>query len=587
MPIRVALHHKTTYTYDRLVQLSPQVIRLRPAPHSRTPVTAYSLKIEPKGHFLNWQQDPHSNYLARVVFPERVRNFTVEVDLVAELTVVNPFDFFLEPYAEKFPFRYEAGLQHELTPFLAVGPAGPELAAFLKTIDLTPQTTIDFLVGINQKLQQAIKYVIRMEPGVQSSEDTLKLQSGSCRDSAWLLVELLRHLGLAARFVSGFLIQLKPDIKSLDGPPGADSDFTDLHAWTEVYLPGAGWVGMDPTSGLFAGEGHIPLAATPEPSTAAPVSGNVDPCEVTFAHEMAVWRVLEDPRVTLPYTDRQWERILALGSQVDREICSGDIRLTMGGEPTFVSIDNMEGEEWNTAALGPEKRLLAGRLLDRLAERFARGGLLHYGQGKWYPGEPLPRWALACYWRTDGVPLWENRELLARDEVDYAFGVKEAEQFAKTLAMRLGVNPGYVTPAFEDQFYHLHQERQLPINVDSGEKSSGRSAGARAHPPRVRARAGYAGGHGAAAPARRGEVRPGMANRIVDAARGAALSAAGRFPGGPAAAAAELAMGRSEGCAGGSCAGSNGAARTAAGSCPRSRDRLAASDIAQGDGARS
>jgi uncharacterized protein (DUF2126 family)/transglutaminase-like putative cysteine protease len=466
MPIRVALHHKTSYTYDRLVQLSPQVIRLRPAPHSRTPVTAYSLKIEPKGHFLNWQQDPHSNYLARVVFPERVRNFTVEVDLVAELTVINPFDFFLEPYAERFPFRYEAGLEHELTPFLAVGAPGPEVATLLTTIERSPQAMIDFLVGINQKLQQAIKYVIRMEPGVQSSEETLKLASGSCRDSAWLLVELLRHLGLAARFVSGFLIQLKPDIKSLDGPPGADSDFTDLHAWTEVYLPGAGWVGMDPTSGLFAGEGHIPLAATPEPSSAAPVSGNVDPCEVTFAHEMAVWRVLEDPRVTLPYTDRQWERILALGSQVDREICSGDIRLTMGGEPTFVSIDNMEGEEWNTAALGPEKRLLAGRLLERLAERFASGGLLHYGQGKWYPGEPLPRWALACYWRIDGVPLWKNREMLARDEAAYDFGVTEAERFAKTLAMRLGVNPEYVTPAFEDPFYHLHQERQLPINVE-------------------------------------------------------------------------------------------------------------------------
>ena len=380
-------------------------------------MTAYSLKIEPKEHFLNWQQDPFSNYLARVVFPERVRHFTVEVDLVAELTVINPFDFFLEPYAEKFPFKYEAGLEHELTPFLAVKPAGPQLAAFLKTIDRSPKAMIDFLVELNQKLQQGIKYVIRMEPGVQSSEETLELASGSCRDSAWLLVEALRHLGLAARFVSGFLIQLKPDIKSLDGAPGADRDFTDLHAWTEVYLPGAGWVGMDPTSGLFAGEGHIPLAATPEPSSAAPVSGNVDPCEVTFAHEMAVWRVMEDPRVTLPYTEEQWERILALGCQVDREICDGDVRLTMGGEPTFVSIDNMEGAEWNTAALGAgEAASLRAGLLERLRERFAPGGLLHYGQGKWYPGEPLPRWALGCYWRKDGTPLWRDRELLARDE---------------------------------------------------------------------------------------------------------------------------------------------------------------------------
>ncbi|MDP9112195.1 MAG: transglutaminase family protein [Acidobacteriota bacterium] len=466
MPIRVALHHKTSYSYDRLVQLSPQVIRLRPAPHSRTPVTAYSLKIEPKGHFLNWQQDPFSNYLARVVFPEKVRNFTVEVDLVAELTVINPFDFFLEPYAEKFPFTYEAGLAHELTPFLAVKPPGPQLAALLKTIDRSPTAMIDFLVGLNQKLQQGIRYVIRMEPGVQSSEETLELASGSCRDSAWLLVEALRHLGLAARFVSGFLIQLKPDITAIDGAPGANQDFTDLHAWTEVYLPGAGWVGMDPTSGLFAGEGHIPLAATPEPSSAAPVSGNVDPCEVTFAHEMAVWRVMEDPRVTLPYTEEQWQRILALGCQVDREICAGDIRLTMGGEPTFVSIENMEGAEWNTAALGAEKRKLAGGLLERLRERFAPGALLHYGQGKWYPGEPLPRWSLGCYWRKDGIPLWRDRELLARDGIEYGFGTAEAKSFAETLARRLGLNPGYVSSAFEDPFYHLHQERALPVNVD-------------------------------------------------------------------------------------------------------------------------
>src|SRR5580698_7822332 len=342
MPIRVALHHKTRYTYDRLVQLSPQVVRLRPAPHCRTPITAYSLKIEPKPHFLNWQQDPFSNYLARVVFPDRVRSFTVEVDLVAEMTVINPFDFFLEPYAETFPFRYEDSLERELTPFRAVRPAGPQLGAYLKVIDREiverrGQRVIDFLVGINQKLQHDIKYLIRMEPGVQTSEETLKLGSGSCRDSAWLLVEILRHVGLAARFVSGFLIQLKPDIKSLDGPPGPQTDFTDLHAWTEVYLPGAGWVGLDPTSGLFAGEGHLPLAATPEPASAAPVSGNVDPCEVSFTHEMYVRRVLEDPRVTLPYTEEQWERILSLGCQVDREIVAGDIRLTMGGEPTFVS----------------------------------------------------------------------------------------------------------------------------------------------------------------------------------------------------------------------------------------------------------
>ena len=466
MPIRVALHHRTIYHYDRLVRLSPQTIRLRPAPHCRTPVTAYSLKVEPKPFFLNWQQDPQSNFLARVVFPERVNHFSVDVDLIAEMTVINPFDFFLEPYAEKYPFRYEPALERELAPFLELRPAGPKLAAYLKTIDLAERRSIDFFVDLNQQLQRKVGYLIRMQPGVQASEETLTLSSGSCRDSAWLLVEILRHLGFAARFVSGYLIQLKPDVKPIEGEPGPQQDFTDLHAWAEVYLPGAGWVGLDPTSGLFAGEGHIPLAATPEPSSAAPISGAVDECEVEFTHQMAVTRIHEDPRVTLPYTDAQWQHILALGGRIDQDICNGDIRLTMGGEPTFVSVDNMDGAEWNIAALGPQKRQLAERLLDRLRKRFAPGGLLHYGQGKWYPGEPLPRWALTCYWRTDGVPLWNDRSLLAQERFSSDFSSLEARHFAETLARRLGLDPDYVNPAFEDPLYYLQKERQLPVNVD-------------------------------------------------------------------------------------------------------------------------
>jgi uncharacterized protein (DUF2126 family)/transglutaminase-like putative cysteine protease len=466
MPIRVALHHRTVYHYDRLVDLSPQVVRLRPAPHCRTPITAYSLKIEPKPHFVNWQQDPQSNFLARVVFPQPVQYFSVDVDLIAEMTVINPFDFFLEPYAEKFPFCYETSLGRELAPFREKRFAGSHLEAHLKTVDRTERRTIDFLVDLNQQIQHKVRYLIRMEPGVQSGEETLSLGSGSCRDSAWLLVEILRHLGLAARFVSGYLIQLKPDIKPLDGQPGPGQDFTDLHAWTEVYLPGAGWIGLDPTSGLLAGEGHLPLAATPEPSSAAPVSGLVGECKVEFTHEMSVTRIHEDPRVTVPYTEAQWQRIQELGCRIDQDLCAGDVRLTMGGEPTFVSIDNMDGPEWSIAALGPEKRKLAERLLDRLRKRFAPGGLLHYGQGKWYPGEPLPRWALTCFWRADGVPLWHNRSLLAQEALGNDFGPLEARHFAETLARRLGLEPDYVHPAFEDPVYYLQKERQLPVNVD-------------------------------------------------------------------------------------------------------------------------
>ncbi|MFM8589607.1 MAG: transglutaminase family protein, partial [Limnohabitans sp.] len=323
MSIHVALHHVTEYLYDRPIQLGPQVVRLRPAPHSRSRVLSYSLLIEPGKHFINWQQDPFANYQARLVFPEKTARLRVTVDLVAEMAVYNPFDFFLEPSAETVPLQYAPELREELAPYLVCAPElaqAPLFQTYLAGIGRQEQRTIDFLVGINQKLQGDIRYLIRLEPGVQTPEESLQKASGSCRDSAWLLVQLLRHLSLAARFVSGYLIQLAPDVKSLDGPSGTEVDFTDLHAWCEVYLPGAGWIGLDPTSGLLAGEGHIPLACTPQPSSAAPIEGLIDECEVEFGHEMAVTRIYESPRVTKPYTDEQWDAVLALGEQVDQQL---------------------------------------------------------------------------------------------------------------------------------------------------------------------------------------------------------------------------------------------------------------------------
>ncbi|HEY1393769.1 MAG TPA: transglutaminase family protein, partial [Methylibium sp.] len=386
MSIHVALNHVTHYRYDRRVGLSPQIVRLRPAPHCRTPILSYSLRIEPVQHFINWQQDPFANYLARLVFPEETTEFKITVDLVAEMAVYNPFDFFLEPGAEHYPFDYEPGLAHDLAPYLAKGPLTPRFKALLDSISTDKVRTIDFLVSLNQRLQQDIRYLIRMEPGVQTPEETLERAAGSCRDSGWLLVQALRHLGLAARFVSGYLIQLKPDVKALDGPSGAEADFTDLHAWCEVYLPGAGWIGLDPTSGLLAGEGHIPVACTPEPSSAAPVTGEVDESEVEFGHTMQVTRVFESPRVTKPYTEEQWQQVLALGHEVDRGLDKMDVRLTMGGEPTFVSVDDRDGDEWNTTALGPTKRGYATELVQKLRAKYGAGGFLHFGQGKWYPG---------------------------------------------------------------------------------------------------------------------------------------------------------------------------------------------------------
>lgn len=466
MTIRVALRHRTEYRYDRAVGIGPQVIRLRPAPHCRTPVPSYSLKISPAEHFLNWQQDPFGNFLARLVLPEKADRFEVEVNLTADLTAINPFDFFVEEYAEQFPFAYEPELAKDLQPFLECKPGGAKFEAFLNSIDRRPRRTTTFLVELNQRLSQEIKYLIRLEPGVQSPEETLAGSSGSCRDSAWLLVQLLRRLGLAARFVSGYLIQLRADLKSLDGPSGPEQDFTDLHAWCEAYLPGAGWIGLDPTSGLFTGEGHLPLAATPAPATAAPISGPLEQCETEFRFEMSVTRIHEDPRVTLPYTDDQWNEIERLGHHVDERLQQHDVRLTMGGEPTFVSIDDMEAAEWNTAAVGAVKQRLSGELLQRLRQRFAPGGLLHFGQGKWYPGEPLPRWAYTCLWRTDGKPIWTNPKLLADPTQTGDTGIEQAGEFLTELADRLHVDGGWMRPAYEDVWQTMVQERKLPVDVD-------------------------------------------------------------------------------------------------------------------------
>lgn len=466
MSIRVAIHHKTEYRYDRLVSLGPHLVRLRPAPHTRTPVQRYALRIEPEEHFINWQQDPFGNYVARLLFPERTRKFSVEVDLIADMVTINPFDFFVDPSATHYPFRYEAQLAKELIPYLELREQGPLLTKYLAGIPRDKREINDFLVDLNRDLQRHIGYLIRMEPGVQTCEQTLERSKGSCRDSAWLLVQILRHLGLAARFVSGYLVQLAPDQKSLDGPSGPEQDFTDLHAWTEVFVPGAGWLGLDPTSGLFAGEGHIPLSCTPDPVSAAPITGAVEKCETEFRFENKVTRIHEDPRVTKPYSDEQWMGVMALGDDLDRRLEAADVRLMMGGEPTFVSIDDMDGAEWNTAALGTHKRERAGELVRRLWQRFAPGGLLHYGQGKWYPGEPLPRWALSCFWRSDGKPIWEDASLLADPEHTQGADAHQAEGLAQGLARRLGLPENHAEAGYEDALYYLWKEGNLPHNLD-------------------------------------------------------------------------------------------------------------------------
>ena len=468
MSILAALHHVSDYHYDRPITLGPQVIRLRPAPHTKAHVQSYALKVEPANHFINWQQDPFGNYLARIVFPEKTASFKVTVDLVLEIKVFNPFDFFLEDTAQTFPFSYDASLKDELAPYLEIKDTDPLLMDYVAAVpDLAPSgeawVTVDYLVAFNQKLNADLNYTLRMEAGIQSPAQTLNLLQGSCRDMAWLACQVLRHKGLATRFVSGYSIQLKADVESLDGPSGVSQDVTDLHAWYEVYLPGAGWIGLDATSGMFTGEGHIPLCCAPNPTSAAPISGAHERAESTFAHDMGVTRIYESRRVTRPYTDSEWQDIDLLGENVDKRLLEQDVRLTMGGEPTFVSLDDRLGDEWHFAALSDAKKDLGYDLFQRLSKRFATGALAQHAQGKWYPGEILPRWAMNMFWRKDEQPIWLNQALLADPEAKSDVAPALAGVFLAGLAKALGIDESMALPAYEDIPYLLWKEQRIPL----------------------------------------------------------------------------------------------------------------------------
>jgi len=473
MTIRIGLTHKTSYRYDRPISLGPQTIRLRPAPHTRTPIISYSQTVTPGGHFLNWQQDPFGNYQARAVFPDKTDHFDVTIDLVADMVAINPFDFFLDEEVHHVPFAYSEADAQDLAPYLTTDAHGAHYGALVKEARALWQSgqeqdirTTDFLVALNQRLQERIGYVVRMEPGVQTPEDTLQIGKGSCRDSGWLLVNLLRDVGIAARFVSGYLVQLTADEKPVDGgAAGPEADFTDLHAWAEAYIPGAGWIGLDPTSGLFAGEGHIPLAATPAPQSAAPISGTLDPCEVSFDVEMTVTRLAEPARISKPFTDTDWARLDAAGKAIDTVLTDQDVRLTMGGEPTFIAASDRDADEWTIEAVGPTKRAYADRLARALRDAFAPGSLLTHGQGKWYPGEPLPRWAYSIVWRGDGQALWQNADLIAEEDPEIPATADCAASFISALSKELGLSDDYAQPLYEDPVAGITSEAALPANL--------------------------------------------------------------------------------------------------------------------------
>lgn len=448
MSIQITLNHHKSYQFERPIFLGPHVIRLRPSPHYPLPIQSYTLKISPEDHSLSWRQDVYGNWLAKVNFPNPIQHFKIEVELLINLYPINPFQFLIDPDAVEYPFIYEDLLKQELNSFFEIKESGELLQQYLETLDTTRQFTTNFITAINQKIAQDIEYQMRLEEGIQSCEETLTKRTGSCRDSAWLLVQIFRHLGIASRFVSGYLIQLAIDETPLDDSITITKDMADLHAWVEVFLPGAGWIGLDPTSGMLTAEGHIALAVGSHPDMASPIVGTIEPCETTLDFSLTVSRIYETPKVSKPYHHQQWLEINHLGQFVDQQLLENQIGLTMGGEPTFISIDDFESPEWRFEAEGETKRQKAGILLRKLSDQFAFGGILQETIGKWYSGESLPRWALGCFWRLDQIPVCRFPELWEDESKNNHYSLEQAQFFINTLTQYLRVDPACILPAY-------------------------------------------------------------------------------------------------------------------------------------------
>ncbi len=461
--MRVLIQHRSRYTYPRPALLGPHVIRLRPSDHTKARIESYTLDIAPE-HRVHWQRDPHGNHIARVTFKagQNVAALELHVAMAVEIKPVNPFDFFIDDRVKQLPFSYPDRQDTELAPYLDTGdPAyrlGRRASELLASLPWSGDT-MEILVKLNATVREKIAYVIRDEPGVWTPEETLTNGRGSCRDAAVLLVALMRQRGIAARFVSGYLVQLADEGMIPNEPKGVARDVVDLHAWAEAFIPGAGWIGFDGTSGLLCGEGHIPLASVASPSHAAPLDGTSDVSASAVEFSTEITRLGHEARPTAPYTEDVWTELLAGGDAGDKRLLAADLEVWIGGEPTFTSRENQAREEWQGGALGPDKWERGRALADTLRDRLAPGGVVLYRMGKQYPGESLPRWALDVIGRRDGAVLWPARSLFERGTPEAAHQVGEAITTALGIAATLH-------PAYEDPWEVLRSEAELPADDD-------------------------------------------------------------------------------------------------------------------------
>ncbi|MCH8507045.1 MAG: transglutaminase family protein, partial [Ectothiorhodospiraceae bacterium] len=442
---RVALRHRLDYRFDRPVRLSTHWLRLRPAPQTAARIQAYSLSIRPGSHFINWVRDPFENHLARLDFPDPVTHCSIDMELLAELPPVNPFDFLLTADAASHPFSYADQLARELAPYLGEMAEDADVARWLQSLDRTPVSTLERL----QQMASRIAEEFHLEPFGNDIDlaRLLRHGAGSHRELAWLLTVSLRALGVAMRLVSGYRLMLSSD-------PHAH-----LHTWCEAYLPGAGWIGLDPASGLLTTEQHIPLCTASDPLRALPVLGYRESCEESVREQISLG-LLEREAPEWPYSAAQWTRLEAAADSVDQALESEGVPLTQSSALEFGKPERTDAPEWSSTGLGPDKWRAGTELLQRLRAERMNGSLILLGQGEWFAGERQPRWALHCLARRDGAPLWSGPDFTMTRAGDEKAEAGDAATFAGALAASLGLEPGAAIPAFEDQLYQLWQQNE-------------------------------------------------------------------------------------------------------------------------------
>ena len=447
--IRVALHHKTRLPVRPPVTLSPQVVRLRPAPHSRTPVTGYSLRIEPSQHFINWQQDPQGNFLARARLPG------ADDGLLARSRSGRRDDG--DQPVRLLPRAAGRALSVRLRRAAAAGTgavpgrgARRAAAAGVPRVDAAradprPST---FLVDLNRRLQHDIRYVIRMEPGVQTSEETLELATrflprlvvAAGRGAAPSGLRRALRLGLSDSAHS----PTRSRSTARPGPTPTSPICTRGPRCICRARAGSASTRRRDCSRARGTSRSPPRRAA---ESAAPVTGLVSPSEVEFHHEMSVTRVHEDPRVTKPYTDEQWQAIAVARRSRGRASWPP----ATCGSRWAASRRSCRSTTW-TARSGtrrPWARRSGGwarRCSAACATRSRPGACCTSGRASGIRASRCRAGPTPATGATDGVPLWRDPALVGDPDRDYGFGTDDARAFAEALAERLAVGARTSSP---------------------------------------------------------------------------------------------------------------------------------------------